>query len=413
MNLRPAYGRHEPCGVSYQCPLVADTEEVLEKVEKSGPKQLFEHLRHDVAEGLLIIDKNHVIQSANPAAESLLGYESGQLTSLSFHDLWPMSRPQPAVSLDKAGVYEADLRQRSGGTVPVSVAVSTPFAASRQGEKLVSLIGQDQLERLNDALLHTQRLAGIGTLTASVAHELTNPISIITATCSNLLDEMRDGQISPEQLTRYLDLIEQSAFRCARIVEVLQNYTHNDGPTIAVTNPQAIVQDALVMVEQHFRKRANVSVEAEIDPHLRTVVCDHNRVTQVLINLLTNARDAMQPGGGTIHLRFWLLDNPIAGIGDESGYGNGTNGDGLNHVTTHGSNQRQFAFSVRDSGHGIAADIMERIFDPFFTTKPNGQGTGLGLFIAEGIVAQHNGRLLAENNPDGGATFTVTLPCRQ
>jgi signal transduction histidine kinase len=121
----------------------------------------------------------------------------------------------------------------------------------------------------------------------------------------------------------------------------------------------------------------------------------------------------MQPGGGTIHLRFWLLDHPIEGVGDESEYGNGTNGDGLNHVTTAGNSHRQFAFSVRDSGHGIAADGIERIFDPFFTTKPNGQGTGLGLFIAQGIVAQHNGRLWAENNPDGGATFTVALPRRQ
>jgi two-component system NtrC family sensor kinase len=289
--------------------------------------------------------------------------------------------------------------------VPVSLAVAPPFSATRQGEKLISLIGQEQAERLNDALAHTQRLAGIGTLTASVAHELTNPISIITATCSNLVDEMRDGEISPEQLTRYLDLIEQSAFRCARIVEVLRSYSHNDGPAIAVTNPEAIVQDALIMVEQQFRKRANVRVEVEIDPRLRTIVCDHNRLTQVLINLLTNARDAMQPGGGTIEVRFWQLDTPLEDVGN--GGGSSENGNGNQH-----NGNKQFAFSVRDSGHGIAPEIMSRIFDPFFTTKANGQGTGLGLFIAQGIIAQHHGRLSAENNADGGATFTAVLPCR-
>jgi signal transduction histidine kinase len=375
-------------------------------VRRNAPIQLIEHLRHDVAEGLLLIDENNVIQSANLAAEALLGYGPGQLTSLSFDNLWPVDRPQSAVRLDKAGVYEASLRQTTGGTIPVSLAVSTPFAAPRQGEKLVSIIGQERLDRLSDALLHTQRLAGIGTLTASVTHELTNPISIITATCSNLQDEMRDGEISPEQLARYLDLIEQSAFRCARIVEVLRNYAHNDGPTIAVTNPQAIVQDALVMVEQHFRKRANVRVESEIDPNLRTIVCDHNRVTQVLINLLTNARDAMQPGGGTIGVHFWLLEDPMEGVGS-------TESGGVAVSEANGGNHKQFAFSVRDSGHGMTPEVMERLFDPFFTTKPNGQGTGLGLFIAQGIVAQHHGRLWAENNPDGGATFTVVLPCRQ
>jgi signal transduction histidine kinase len=76
-----------------------------------------------------------------------------------------------------------------------------------------------------------------------------------------------------------------------------------------------------------------------------------------------------------------------------------------------GGNHKQFAFSVRDSGHGIAPEDMDRMFDPFFTTKSNGQGTGLGLFIAQGIVVQHHGRLWAQNNPDGGATFTVILPC--
>jgi signal transduction histidine kinase len=385
---------------------MVDKKEVSDKVRRNAPIQLFEHLRHDVAEGLLLIDENNVIQSANLAAEALLGYGPGQLTSLSFDNLWPVDRPQPAVRLDKAGVYEASLRQTTGGTIPVSLAVSTPFAAPRQGEKLVSIIGQERLDRLSDALLHTQRLAGIGTLTASVTHELTNPISIITATCSNLQDEMRDGEISPEQLARYLDLIEQSAFRCARIVEVLRNYAHNDGPTIAVTNPQAIVQDALVMVEQHFRKRANVRVESEIDPNLRTIVCDHNRVTQVLINLLTNARDAMQPGGGTIGVHFWLLEDPMEGVGS-------TESGGVAMGEANGGNHKQFAFSVRDSGHGMTPEVMERLFDPFFTTKPNGQGTGLGLFIAQGIVAQHHGRLWAENNPDGGATFTVVLPCRQ
>jgi PAS domain S-box-containing protein len=384
---------------------MVDKKEVSDKVRRNAPIQLIEHLRHDVAEGLLLIDENNVIRSANPAAEALLGYGPGQLTSLSFDNLWPLDRPQPAVRLDKAGVYEASLRQTTGGTIPVSLAVSMPFAAPRQGEKLVSIIGQERLDRLSDALLHTQRLAGIGTLTASVTHELTNPISIITTTCSNLQDEMRDGELSSEQLARYLHLIEQSAFRCARIIEVLRNYAHNDGPTIAVTNPQAIVQDALVMVEQHFRKRANVRVESEIDSNLRTIVCDHNRVTQVLINLLTNARDAMQPGGGTIHVRFWLLEDPMEGVGRaETG---GAMGD------ANGGNHKQFAFSVRDSGHGMTPEVMERLFDPFFTTKPNGQGTGLGLFIAQGIVTQHHGRLWAENNPDGGATFTAVLPCRQ
>lgn len=255
-------------------------------------------------------------------------------------------------------------------------------------ETPVSNMITDEVQRLNDALSHTQRLAGLGTLTASVAHELTNPLSIITTTCSSLLHELQEESLSQEQLVRYVALIEQSAFRSARIVEVLRNYVHLDEPQIAVTDVEAIVRDSLTLVEQQFLKRANVRIDVELPAHLKTIVCDHNRITQVLINLLTNARDAMQPDGGTIYVRFWP-------------------------VSAEETHREQFAFSVRDDGHGIAPEIMERIFEPFFTTKHNGQGTGLGLYIARGIVEQHNGRIWAENNPDRGATFTVVLPQRQ
>ena len=94
--------------------------------------------------------------------------------------------------------------------------------------RLISITGSANVERLNEVLAQTQKLAGIGTLTASVAHELNTPISIITATCGNLLHEMDDQNLNAETLLRYVKMIEQSAWRCARIVGVLRNYTVED-----------------------------------------------------------------------------------------------------------------------------------------------------------------------------------------
>jgi len=156
------------------------------------------------------------------------------------------------------------------------------------------------------------------------------------------------------------------------------------------------------MVEQQFRKQARVTVTTEIQPELTTLFCDHHRIAQVLINLLLNARDAMQPVGGHIHARFWIpkLDREPALAG---------------HVRAEMSRATSdlFAFSVADTGPGVDPWDMRRLFEPFFTTKSQGQGAGLGLFIAKGIVAQHGGCIFADNNADGGATFTVVLPRKQ
>jgi signal transduction histidine kinase len=305
------------------------------------------------------------------------------------------------------------LTRRNGQTLTASVSVA-PIEGKLEGERLLSFVSGPDLDRLNESLLHAQRLAGIGTLTASVAHELTNPISIITASCTNLLDELNDDTLSREDLVQAIELIEQSAFRCARIVDMLRNYaphlgyeSEQEDNAIAVTSPSAILDDALTMVEQQFRKQARVTVTTEIQPELATLFCDHHRIAQVLINLLLNARDAMQPAGGTIRVRFWIPElywEPALSACVRAELG----------LTSAGAAEADlFAFSVADEGSGIDPQHMSRLFEPFFTTKPHGQGTGLGLFIAKGIVAQHGGCIFAENNAAGGAKFTVVMPRRK
>ncbi|MDX1413186.1 MAG: HAMP domain-containing sensor histidine kinase [Candidatus Promineifilaceae bacterium] len=247
---------------------------------------------------------------------------------------------------------------------------------------------------------HTQRLAGIGTLSAGAAHELVNPLSVITSTCSNLLYELEAESFDRELLTYYVDLVERNAFRIAQIVKVLQEYAHLDEPQIVVTDVDIILRDALALVEKQFLTQANIQIDVDMGRDIGSVVCDHNRLTQVLVNLLTNARDAIGSDGGKIQLRFWSILNK------------GERVSGGRQLSENGSGQ--FAFSVKDNGHGIQNDSMDHLFKPFFSTRANGQGLGLGLFIAKGIIEQHNGRIWAENNPapQKGATFTVTLPSR-
>ena len=160
---------------------------------------------------------------------------------------------------------------------------------------------------VNEALTRIQRLAGIGILTASVAHELNTPVSVIAATCSNLQHEIAADTLTPEQLAYYARLIDQSAWRAARTLEVLRNYSYDEDIHPAVTDLNLIVEDALTLVRQQFQSEFNIQIDMDLSPLLKSIICDHNRMTQVLINLLANARDSMLPQGGVIRVRTWVL----------------------------------------------------------------------------------------------------------
>ncbi|MCA9919724.1 MAG: PAS domain-containing protein [Anaerolineales bacterium] len=350
--------------------------------------EFYDHLLQAVTAGVLVLDDNGIVTSANPAAGRILGWESEQLIGRTWADLGAEEQ-----SLVERPPHQTTLRQPNGRSVTVNLAI-TPVSDHITSTTMISFTHRQELEQLNEALLHTQRLAGIGLLTASVAHELNTPLSIIAATCSNLLHEIEENSLGMEQLMRYVQMIEQSAWRSARIVEVLRNYSYAEEMQTAVTDLNMIIEDALVLVQHQFRGEYNIQIVKQLDEELKTIVLDHNRLTQVLLNLLINARDAMPLTGGTVEVRSWRIPE----------------GAHLPALNGNGAHREAYAFSVRDTGNGIEPAMLEQIFDPFFTTKQTGKGTGLGLFISRQIVEQHNGRIWAENNEMGGATFTVVLP---
>lgn len=357
-------------------------------VEENIPHMtpFYDHLTQNMREGLMLLDLHGDIIATNQTAADLLGYPPALLIGNSVQDILLPESGQLVTT--EVYNHKTWVRHKNGRSIPVSITLM-PVLAEIPGHKLLSLTNLTEAAQLNESLIRAQRLAGIGILTASVAHELNNPISIITSTCSNLLYEAESQNLDADRLLKYVQMIEQSAWRCARIVEVLRNYSFEDSPRMAMTDWNMIIEDAMTLVRHQLQGQFNIKIEMELAPNLKTIVCDHNRMTQVLINLLTNARDAMQPDGGTIFVKSWTIptDTELAG--------------------------EQFAVSIKDTGRGISSDVADKLFDPFFTTKPMGKGMGLGLFIAKRIVNQHNGRIWGTNNPEGGATFTVVLPQRQ
>jgi signal transduction histidine kinase len=236
-----------------------------------------------------------------------------------------------------------------------------------------------QLQQSQEALLASQKLASVGTLASGVVHEVSNPLSTILTAVESLETQLAANKADPETLKVYLPIISRAAWHATRIVQALRTYSRGSAPELAAQNVTEVVQDALLLMGYQLKKWSDIKLETELDADLPDVICDRNQIAQALINLLSNAKDAM-PQGGTISLR-----------------------------TRRGP--QGVVIEVADQGMGIAPENVSKIFDPFFTTKPIGEGSGLGLSIVSGILRAHNGTIEVHSDGLGrGTAFTLTLP---
>jgi PAS domain S-box-containing protein len=235
---------------------------------------------------------------------------------------------------------------------------------------------------LEAQMLAASKLAGIGTLAAGVAHEINSPLQVITGLSQSWLQklEARAAALDQDRLRRNLETIHRSGWRCAEIVRSLRAYAHAGENQFELNELNSVVRDGMLLIEHQLSRWANIEITSDYGDGLPAIYCDRNQVTQVLINLLTNASDAM-PGGGRIALR-----------------------------TRYWPEAARVSLEVSDSGTGIPEAVKAKIFDPFFTTKPIGKGTGLGLSIVSGILRAHGGEIEVESTLGQGTTFKLYFP---
>jgi signal transduction histidine kinase len=250
------------------------------------------------------------------------------------------------------------------------------------GQKLIQAIARDVTiqRQLSDKLIQTDKLVLLGQLSAGIAHEIRNPLSAVNI---NLQVLQRLAGENEDQL-RHLTPALQGVERIAKIVESTLNFSRAIPPVTKQEQINTVIVNALDLVTSAFTfKRKNISVQLDLQQELKEVWIDARQIQQVLINLLTNAADAIVTRG-TIRIS----------TSEES------NARGSRMVTV----------AISDSGGGIPPEDMQKIFDPFFTRKAD--GTGLGLPISHRIVMQHNGSLEVESVLEEGTTFYMKLPIK-
>jgi C4-dicarboxylate-specific signal transduction histidine kinase len=251
-------------------------------------------------------------------------------------------------------------------------------------------------EERSKQLVHAERMATIGLLSASVAHEINNPTTFIAGNIQTLEKFTKDiepilreqiqqgsenkGKIEfiLKEMPKTIEGIRNGVNRISRIVKGLRSFCRKSENTDAVCNVNACIEQALELC--HNALKYHVSIKQNLSDNLPNVKADSQQIEQVLVNLFINAADAMmEQGQGTLGIRTEGSDNSVV-------------------------------IKVSDTGPGIPDDKFDDIWQPFFTTKPTDKGTGLGLFTVRGIIENHEGQIGLENKSSGGAEFTITLP---
>ena len=242
-----------------------------------------------------------------------------------------------------------------------------------------------QLKAAHQKLLQSDRLASLGQLSASVAHEINNPVSGVLNLSMLLQRMLKDDGVPPDRIDefrKYLGQVVSETSRVGRIVSDLLAFSRRSKPHRAPADLNRIVRSTLSLA-QHKLKLSNVEVEARLSEPLPAVPCDQSQIQQVVLNLVLNAAEAAQPkGGGRVQV------STRAGAGT-------------------------VLLEISDNGEGIQPENLAKVFDPFFTTKPEGKGVGLGLAVSYGIVQAHGGDIEVKSAVGEGTTFLISLPLQQ
>ncbi len=332
-----------------------------------------------ITSGVLTVGPDGSITTVNPAAERLLG--------MSEYEMVP--RPISALFHDDGGI-EADVGKVLSGRIPLAMREVTILTASDRevhvqastsrmravGGRIlgavVTLEDVSEIKALTEQLIRADRLAAMGELTAGVAHEVRNPLGVIRASVQLL----EDAQCDPDRIAESADVIKQEIDRLDKVIKALLDFGRPSKPTMMRTSPTEVLQDVILFTGR-FARQSDVAIEERFPDDLPEVLADPDQLKQVLLNLITNAVQAMdEADGGTITLSARVEGDFVA-------------------------------MSVSDSGPGIPAEEMSKVFDPFYSTRD--AGTGLGLTIVHRIVDEHGGHIEVESGPEG-ATFTVVIP---
>lgn len=366
-------------------------------VEKDHGSELVDNLQSVLDKtslGVLKLDAKGNIVHCNDSICRSLGYSRDELLELGVQDIDASLR---AFEFNESGTglqrshpctVETTLRRKDGSSYPAEV---TTGVFEIDGELYAHSISRDitkqrqsdeQQAQLEAHLRQQQKIEAISTLASGVAHEINNPINIVMNYAELII-----ARSAPEaNVLPFAQEIINESQRIATIVRNLLAFAREEKENVQPATIEVIVERTLSLLREVLSKN-NIELEVSIDENVPPITCQIQQIQQALMNLITNALDALNEGApqDTQRKRIFIRATELA-------------------------EQEQVRITVEDNGPGIDHDIAERVFDPFFTTKPVDKGTGLGLSVSHGIVKKHGGALSFESTPGQGTSFHMDFP---
>ncbi|MBT9162429.1 MAG: Sensor protein FixL [Dehalococcoidia bacterium] len=381
---------------------------------KRAERQVEEHreylasvLRH-APDAIVSVDTSNRIVEWNPGAERLLGYSRDEAQGKNIDDL--IARPDveeqfrffTSEALSGKGMPPTEVVHYRENGEPVNVIVSTsPIMIGDQVGGVVVIYtditqrkrAEDELRVKEMQLIHAGRLSSLGEMATGVAHEINQPLAIISLAAEGRLRDIQSGRFDVSILPQELEDILKNVRRIDRIITHMRTFARHVEEWESV-EPEEVLDNVFILLGEQFRIHG-ISISREIEEGLPCIKVDVNQLEQVFVNILTNARQVLDESAEEAARRGEAFKKRlVCSISRESR-----------------EEHEYVVFEFADNGYGVPDKLKTRLFDPFFTTKEAGEGTGLGLSIAYSIVTRAlGGKIWVEDNEMGGASFKVALP---
>ncbi|MEI6704550.1 MAG: ATP-binding protein, partial [Deltaproteobacteria bacterium] len=343
-------------------------------------------------DGFIVVDTNGRLLEANDAYCAMTGYSRDELCAMILPDVEDAQSPEEIehmiTQVIKHGGAHFDSRHRCKDGRIIELDISITYSPDNGGRFFCFLRDITGRKMLEDQLRQSQKMEAVGQLAGGVAHDFNNILTVISGYASLM---QMDGSLSDEQKKR-VDEIASSAERAAQLTRGLLAFSRKQPLIMKHENLNEIVQHVHKFLARIIGE--DITFQSSCCGAELPIVADRGQIEQILINLATNARDAMSGGGVfTVKSDRAVLDASFK--------------DFHNYDVPPGN---YALLTVSDTGTGIRKEHIDHIFEPFFTTKEVGKGTGLGMAIIYGIVKQHNGFINVYSEPGHGTTFRIYLP---
>ena len=364
------------------------------------------HLIESSPDFQMVLNKDGVIMDVNEAFECVVGKSREKLIGSSIYNCLPKEKTEKLIAeiFDKEKVRYIELTTDIPGKGALIWSLSGTVFTTPEGELGIYVSGRDVTEQRQAEkelrakelqLVHSSRLSSLGEMATGIAHEINQPLSIISMAAEGILRDIKKKRLDVTMLPKDIEDISNNVQRIDRLITHMRTYARQPEEWQSV-EPEELLNDAFVMLGEQFRVH-NIAVSREVEEGLPAIEVDPHQVEQVFINILLNARQVLDERGEEAEREGRGFEKRL-----------------VCRVSREKIEERDYVvFEFADNAYGVSEDQKTRIFEPFFTTKETGEGTGLGLSIAYGIVTRAlDGKIWVEDNEMGGASFKVAMPVK-